>query len=164
MEEEIKLCYLEHELETSKETMLDYLNALQQVDVSLIQERKELIKNLKKAKIATFLTAGAYDACNFIAAVAILNASKHEYPIIDAFLVPMAFTVSMIAMSNRSRDAIEMVERNNKMELGALEEEYCFYGDKYIDALLEMTDHAIDVQNEHKTLSRKLGLDERISQ
>lgn len=159
MEEEIKLCYLDHEVRNNQDIMCDYLMSLMKVEMQYAQKSSEKIKYLKKAKVAAYLIAGAYDACNFMAAVAILNASSHEYPVIDAFLVPMAFTGSLFAMSNRARDAVEMVEETNRAELEALRNEYDFYGDRYLEVLSDMCDHEIDLDNERRVLANKLGVE-----
>ena len=159
MEEEIKLCYLDHEVRNNQEMMCDYLMSLMLVCAQYEQAKSEKIKYFKRAKIAAYLIAGAYDACNFAAAVAILNASSYEHPVIDAFLVPMAFTGSMLAMSNRARDAIEMVEKNKKTELEILEDEYDFYEDRYFEVLSDMCDHEIDLDKERRVLANKLGVE-----
>ena len=164
MEEEIELSYLEHEIENNQELCLEYLMDLKRVDLQYCDKREERIKELKRAKFKAYLLAGAVDACNFMAAVSILNASKLEYPVIDAFLVPVAFTGSLIAMSHRSRDAIKQEERNFKIKMDELDDEYTYYGDKYIDECIRITDECIDLQAKQKALVKTLETNERISQ
>lgn len=163
MEEEIEISYLEHEIANNKELLSDYCNQIVKVDKQEQSKKKELIRELRKEKLAIMLTEGAVDACNFMAAVAILRASQHDYPVIDSFLVPAAFAATYIAMSHRSNDAIDEKERSYRARRDELHDEYYYYGFKYAEEAIDLCKENTDLMSQYKVKARALGLDERIS-
>ena len=164
MEEEIEISYLEHELENNSELCIEYLTSLIQVDAQYSEKRQEMIKNLKKAKVAAYLTAGTFDVCSFLAAMSILNSNNSEHPLVDAFLVPIVFTGGVLIMSNKAKNIIRQEERDFKIKIDELNSEYAYYGDRYLEECMRITGECCELQSQYKTLSKTLETNKRISQ